>query len=100
MTKKEFDQKCIEVKPQNNRRPTDAEYKVIEYVYTFHPAISETEGKEQIAMLFLNFGMSLIRDMVPRAQLMEKKESELRAAREALERVQQEIKDIREGGEI
>ena len=100
MTREEFENSCIKIKPQDNKRPTEAEYKLIEYVYTFHPAISEVEGKEQIATLYLNFGMSLIQDMKPRAELMEKKEKELRAAREALRRVQEEIAEIRAGGEI
>lgn len=100
MTREEFENSCIKTKPQDNKRPTEEEYKLIEYVYTFHPAISEVEGKEQIATLYLNFGMSLIRDMKPRAELMEKKEKELRVAREALRKVQEEITEIRAGGEI
>lgn len=100
MTREEFENSCIKIKPQDNKRPTEAEYKLIEYVYMFHPAIGEVEGKEQIAMLYLNFGMSLIQDMKPRAELMEKKEKELRTAREALRRVQEEIAEIRAGGEI
>lgn len=100
MTREEFENSCIKIKPQDNKHPTEAEYKLIEYVYTFHPAISEVEGKEQIATLYLDFGMSLIRDMKPRAELMEKKEKELRAAREVLRRVQEEIAEIRAGGEI
>ena len=94
MTREEFERSCIEVKPQDNKRPTESEYKLIEYVYTFHPSISEVEGKKQIAYLYLSFGMK------PRAELMEKKESELRAAREALKKVQDEIAEIRAGGEI
>lgn len=100
MTREEFERSCIEVKPQDNKRPTESEYKLIEYVYTFHPSISEVEGKKQIAYLYLSFGMSIIQDMKPRAELMEKKESELRAAREALKKVQDEIAEIRAGGEI
>lgn len=100
MTREEFERWCFEVKSQDNKRPTEAEYKLIEYVYQFHPAISEVEGKKQIASLYLNFGMSIIQDMKPRAELMEKKEQELRAARAAFERVQLEIAEIRAGGEI
>jgi hypothetical protein len=51
MTKQEF-------KSLTTREFTDKEYEAIETVYTFHPAISETEGKKQIASLYdtLNTG--------------------------------------------
>lgn len=39
MTKQEF-------KALTKRDFTDKEYETIETVYTFHPAISETEGKQ------------------------------------------------------
>jgi len=100
MTREEFDRSCIEVKAQDNRRPTAEEYKLIEYVYTFHPAISEVGGKKQIADLYMNFGMSIIQDMKPRAELMEKKERELRNARMAMQEIEREIAEIRAGGEI
>ena len=49
MTKQEF-------KALTKRDFTDKEYETIETVYTFHPSISETEGRKQIANLFDNFG--------------------------------------------
>ena len=109
MTRDEFEYQVSEAlqEGQTAPEPTDAEHKLIEYVYMFHPAISETGGKKQIASLYVNFGMSLIRDMKPRAELMEKKERELREARAELERVHDELarikaemKEIRAGGEI
>ena len=48
----------------------------------------------------MNFGMALIVDMVPRAELMAKKEEELRAARAALRKAEEEIEEIRKGGAI
>lgn len=94
--------KVAEVTPKEKKIPEvpDREYSIIEKVYTFHPAISETEGKRQIAELYVNFGMALIVDMVPRAELMAKKEEELRAARAALRKVEEEIEEIRKGGAI
>ena len=44
MTKQEF-------KALTKRSFTDSAYADIETVYTFHPCISETEGKKQIANL-------------------------------------------------
>lgn len=95
-------EKVAEVTPKEKqiKEVPDREYSIIEKVYTFHPAISETEGKRQIAELYVNFGMALIMDMVPRAELMAKKEEELRAAQIALSRVREEIEEIRKGGAI
>lgn len=60
---------------------SDEEYSTIEYVYTWYPTISETEGKAQIAGLYTDYGMTIIEDMVERAGKMEKLEEELRTAR-------------------
>ena len=99
MNKQEFINKVAEITQKIPVVP-DREYSIIEKVYTFHPAISETEGKRQIAELYVNFGMALIMDMVPRAELMAKKEEELRAAQIALSKVKEEIEEIRKGGAI
>lgn len=102
MTKEEFMNKVAEATPKEKKIAvvSDTDYALIERVYTFHPAISETEGKRQIAELYVNFGMVLIMDMLPRAEVMAKKESELREARAALSRIQEEIEEIRRGGEL
>ena len=74
---------------------SDEEYSTIEYVYTWYPKISETEGKGQIAKLYTDFGMPLIEDMVERAGQMEKLETELGAARNQVTIVQNRIKQLR-----
>ena len=40
---------------------SDREYELIETVYTWHPAISEAGGKDQIATLYKTGGMPLIK---------------------------------------
>lgn len=102
MTRDEFEYQVSKALPEGKTapEPTDSQYKLIEYVYTFHPSISETDGKAQIAMLYVNFGISIIQDMKPRAELMEKKERELREARLRFEMIQREIEEIKAGGEI
>jgi hypothetical protein len=102
MNKQEFMEKVAEVTPKEKQIPEvpDREYSIIEKVYTFHPAISETEGKRQIAELYVNFGMVLIMDMLPRAEVMAKKERELSEAKAALNRIQEEIEEIKRGGEL
>ena len=47
---------------------TQDQYKVIERVYTFHPSISEVEGKKQIAYLYSTFGIRIIHDMLATAE--------------------------------
>ena len=95
-------EKVAEVTPKEKqiKEVPDREYSIIEKVYTFHPAISETEGKRQIAELYVNFGMVLIMDMLPRAEVMAKKERELSEAKAALNRIQEEIEEIKRGGEL
>ncbi len=47
---------------------SDEDYNLIEYVYTYHPSISETEGKDQVVALYKIFGMAIFKDMLPRAK--------------------------------
>lgn len=79
---------------------TDQMYKDIEYAYMFHPSISETDGKRQIAELFANYGMALIRDMIPRAKRMEKKEADLRSLRLKMQELERQIQELRTGEEL
>ena len=57
---------------------TDEEYKVIEAVYTWHPAINDTTGKDQMKTLYTQFGFGVIRGMLPIAEKMEKLDGERR----------------------
>lgn len=102
MTREEFTARVDEILPGEDaaKKVTNEEYEIIEQVYTFYPAISETRGKEQFAYLYVNFGMSIIRDMEARAQLMQEKEAELAAARRTLDELEDEIAAIRRGEEI
>lgn len=94
MTYTEFESRLDQSK---RREPTDEEFGIITTVYNFHPSISETLGKDQIADLYNNFGMMVIRDMLPRAEEMKVLESELLKARNELKRVQDLIMEAREG---
>ncbi len=73
---------------------SDEEYGTIEYVYTWHPAISETEGKDQIARLYTDYGMTVIEDMVERSRKMEKLEGDLKVAQRQVTFVQDRIKAL------
>ena len=71
---------------------TDEEYKVIEAVYTWHPAINGTTGKDQMKTLYTQFGFGVIRGMLPVAEKMEKLDGERRELLAQLDTIK-----IREG---
>jgi len=73
------------------------DYPKIEYVYNFHPSISETRGKDQIAYLYVMFGMRVIEDMLPTAKLAEEYEAKIRSLRAQLEELNNEFHDFQLG---
>lgn len=52
---------------QETRHVSKEDWEVIETVYNFHPSISNTEGKDQVALLYKVFGMRILRDMLDTA---------------------------------
>lgn len=100
MTREEFENHCTAIQPNFEKWPTVQQYEAIEYVYNFHPSISEVNGKAQIARLYVDFGMAIINDMHERAEAMEKAERELRAAREQVAKAQSRIEKLRNGGAV
>ena len=75
---------------------TESDYRIIETVYTFHPAIDNVMGKDQIATIYKTCGMRVIRDMLPtaeRAREIESKMTELRTQLCECEREYQALKD-------
>lgn len=89
-------QEFINRLPEGTRHPTAPEYDEIEYVYASHPSISESghEGQEQIARLYSEFGMRIIRDMTPTAEKAEQLRTELIAARNKVDRLTEELKEL------
>lgn len=82
MTKQEFEERVT-------RSVSEKEYKIVEKVYTWHPSISETDGKNQIVMLFETFGMDFIRGMEEAADWMmnlDKEDREIRAKLKEVEK--------------
>lgn len=97
MMKEEFLKKYEEQTNTPSPSISDEDYKLIEYVYTFHPSISETKGKDQIVYLVSNFGMAIIKDMLARAQLNESLESEIRKTNCRLEELKQKYNNLKYG---
>lgn len=90
MTKQEF-------ADLTKRDFTDTEYATIETVYTYHPSISETEGKKQITSLYETFGIRIITDMLPTANKAREYEEQIARKRYELEKLQEEFKNFKEG---
>ena len=86
MTKQEFESRL-----DDGKTVTGGQYKVIEYVYMYHPAIDAVHGKDQIAYLYNKFGMTVINDMLSRARRGEQLEKDLLEARKRLDDIKREI---------
>lgn len=103
MTREEFENKAREVcasTGQSFRTPNVEEMKLIDYVYMYHPSISNVQGKGQIAYLYVIFGMRLIRDMESTARVMENYEIKQRKLREKLKKLDDDMEDFMNGGKI
>lgn len=59
--KSEFEQRI-------NRSISDSDYRIVDTVYTWHPSIDSNKGKDQLAYLYDNYGMRIIKDMLPTAE--------------------------------
>lgn len=92
MTKAEFEGKL-------GREVSEKDYTVIEYVYNFHPVISNTEGKVQIAELYKLGGMRLIRDMVQTAIRAETLENRIRKTNANLADLKRQYENLQYGRE-
>lgn len=90
MTKQEFESRL-----GHGKTVTGGQYKIIEYVYMYYPAIDAVEGKDQIASLYSMFGMTVINDMLPRAQRAEQLEKDLSEAKKRLDEIKKEINMLR-----
>lgn len=73
---------------------SDAEYKVIETVYQWHPSVKEVSGKEEVAELYKSFGMEIFHDMLPRAEKNRELESQFLHARAEMERIRAEMEEL------
>lgn len=70
------------------------EYEVIDKVYTFHPAFSETKGKDEIAELYNKFGFSVIQSMVPVADAEAFLDGKERLTKNKIAQLEKELADI------
>ena len=103
MTREEFTEKAMQICDSTGLKfntPTTDEMKLIDYVYMYYPSISNVGGKEQIAYLYVHFGMRLIRDMRNTAHVMEDYEIKERKLQAELSRLKENRKAFLSGFEM
>jgi len=81
MMKSEFIEKLEVINP-NYREFTEQEYKNIELVYMYHPAIQE---KDDIIDLYLRFGYETIEDMISRSEKIREIDNQIFLKRQELD---------------
>lgn len=72
MMKEEFLRYLNEVSETKVTFIDDDKYEIIETVYNYHPSIF---NKEQIVFIYVNYGMIIILDMLPRAKRIKELEN-------------------------
>lgn len=75
----------------------DPVYKEIEYVYTWHPAIDDVKGKQQIVDLFKIGGIGVIRDMMNTATINQAIEAEMQDAERKVRWLRDRRERVKEG---
>lgn len=73
------------------------DYAVVERVYMFHPAISETAGKEEVSELYKKFGMAIFMDMLQRAEMAESLIWKIRKNRKRIAELEKQFNELKYG---
>lgn len=84
MLRSEFD-----LLSKSSKRPNDEEYKLIEFVYNWHPC---NFSKENIAAFYDAYGMTLFYDMEERSRAAMEKDLKIRDINQQISR----LKDLRD----
>ena len=78
MNQREFTEKAKEINPKYEFDLSPKEWETVLDVYNYHPSIDPIKGKAQIANLYINFGMRIIKDMHNTAKEAEEIEEQIR----------------------
>lgn len=87
MTKQEFEQMAGEVNEET--------FGIVNFVYTFHPSISEVDGKRQVADLFQTFGVRVFLDMTPTAHKAKALDEDIRKKTAELDALIESLSSLR-----
>lgn len=77
-------------------RISSDDYRIIETVYNYHPALNEFCAKQRIADIYQTYGMGLILDMYPTAVQMRNYEQKIDLLRSQLRELEEERADYYE----
>lgn len=98
MMRDEFENRVAEIVGKAvYTKPSSADWITINQVYTFHPAIKNVGGQQQIAKIYVELGMAVINDMAPRAEKLMDLESKRFQAQAALNAIDAEIAELSKG---
>lgn len=75
---------------KSSKRPDDEEYKLIEFVYNWHPC---NFSKENIAAFYDAYGMTLFYDMEDRAKAAMERDLKIRDIEQQIKRLM-DLKDL------
>lgn len=84
MLRSEFD-----LLSKSSKRPDDEEYKLIEFVYNWHPC---NFSKENVAAFYDAYGMTLFYDMEKRSRAAMERDLKIRDIEQQIERLE-DLKD-------
>ena len=76
---------------------SDSDYKLIEYVYTWHPNVDNVNGKKQVAYLYANFGIGVFHDMEESASLAEDLDTEIKETEKKLNGLRTDYDMLKKG---
>ena len=93
MTKKEFEKLL-------GSEVSEFDYALIETVYTWHPTISNENGKQEIATLFRIGGIRIIKDMYATAKAAQAIQNERSKVNAQLEYISKQYEALRNGYEV
>lgn len=96
MTKQEFES-ALHAYRNMKEAISPQDYALIEKVYAFHPSISETDGKAQVAMLYAEFGIRVFKDMEATADKAVILEKNIHTKRNELAKALDEFEALRRG---
>ena len=92
MTKQEFEERA-------GKKVSLQEWNIIETVYTWHPSISEENGKDEIVEIYHSKieGFAIIKEMYEAATMIDDLDKERRKLEAALEKVRKRMNQVAKG---
>lgn len=85
---------------RTDRTFSSEDYRIIEFVYMYHPAFNGMDAKDAIADLFTAYGMRIIYDMVPAAKKGKMLEEKIQVCSQELFKLRTEYDELKSGSTV